>query len=103
MVRKTTTRSVWLRVSALVCVALLNVPTMRGQHAFEYAARIGANALLYDTDYGKIMPNYNVGMDFSWKLEYLWNILIVILTNSIGALLVRCIVHLAAILAPKKE
>ncbi len=67
MVRKTTTRSVWLRVSALVCVALLNVPTMRGQHAFEYAARIGANALLYDTDYGKIMPNYNVGMDFSWK------------------------------------
>ncbi|MBQ6731131.1 MAG: formate/nitrite transporter family protein [Bacilli bacterium] len=43
------------------------------------------------------------GMDFSWKLEYLWNILIVILTNSIGALLVRCIVHLAAILASKKE
>ncbi|MBO4362082.1 MAG: hypothetical protein J6T76_01155 [Paludibacteraceae bacterium] len=23
--------------------------------------------MLYDTDYGKIMPNYNVGMDFSWK------------------------------------
>ena len=43
------------------------------------------------------------GMDFSWKLEYLWNILIVILTNSIGARLIRCIVHLAAILAPKKE
>ena len=43
------------------------------------------------------------GMDFNWKLEILWNILIVILTNSIGALLVRCIVHLAAILASKKE
>ena len=43
------------------------------------------------------------GMAFDWKLEYLWNILIIILTNSIGALLIRCIVHLAAILAPKKE
>ena len=43
------------------------------------------------------------GMAFDWKLEYLWNTLIVILTNSIGALLIRCIVHLAAILAPKKE
>ena len=43
------------------------------------------------------------GMDFSWKIEYLWNILIVILTNSIGALLVRCIVHLTAILKTNKD
>ena len=43
------------------------------------------------------------GMDFNWKIEYLWNILIVILTNSIGALLVRCIVHLAAILKTNKD
>ena len=43
------------------------------------------------------------GMAFNWNLDMLWNLLIVILTNSIGALLVRCIVHLAAILAPKKE
>ena len=56
-----------LRISLAVCVALLGVQTMRAQHAFEYAARIGANALLYDSDYGKPMPNYNVGMDFSWK------------------------------------
>ena len=43
------------------------------------------------------------GMDFSWKIEYLWNILIVVLTNSIGALLVRCIVHLTAILKTNKD
>ena len=43
------------------------------------------------------------GMDFNWKIEYLWNILIVILTNSIGALLVRCIVHLTAILKTNKD
>ena len=67
MVRKSTTRSAWLRVSLAICVALLCVQTMRGQHAFEYAARVGANALLYDSDYGKPQPSYNVGMDFSWK------------------------------------
>ena len=43
------------------------------------------------------------GMAFNWNIDMLWNLLIVILTNSIGALLIRCIVHLAAILATKKE
>lgn len=67
MVKQSTKRRAWLRISLLVCVALLGAQTVRGQHAFEYAARIGANALLYKSDYGKPMPNYNVGMDFSWK------------------------------------
>ena len=43
------------------------------------------------------------GMAFNWNINMLWNLLIVILTNSIGALLVRCIVHLSAIIATKKE
>ena len=43
------------------------------------------------------------GMAFDWNINMLWNLLIVILTNSLGALLIRCIVHLSAILAPKKE
>ena len=43
------------------------------------------------------------GMAFNWNINMLWNLLIVILTNSVGALLVRCIVHLAAIIATKKE
>ena len=37
------------------------------------------------------------------NLNMLWNVLIVILTNSVGALLVRCLVHLTAIIATKKE
>ena len=45
------------------------------------------------------------GMAFDWNLDVLWNILAVILTNSVGALLVRCLVHLAAVIksSPKKE
>ena len=43
------------------------------------------------------------GMAFDWNINMLWNLLIVILTNSVGALLIRCIVHLSAILATKKE
>ena len=43
------------------------------------------------------------GMAFNWNINMLWNLLIVILTNSVGALLVRCIVHLTAIIAAKKE
>ena len=34
-----------------------------------------------------------------WEIDYLWNILLVILLNSVGALLVRCLVHLAAIIS----
>ncbi len=43
------------------------------------------------------------GMAFNWNIDMLWNLLLVILTNSIGALLVRCIVHLTAIITAKKE
>ena len=43
------------------------------------------------------------GMAFNWNLDMLWNILIVILTNSVGALLVRCIVHLTALIAAPKD
>ena len=44
------------------------------------------------------------GMAFNWNIDMLWNLLIVILTNSVGALLVRCLVHLTAIIAaPSKK
>lgn len=43
------------------------------------------------------------GMSFDWKLDMLWNILIVVLTNSVGALLVRCLVHLTAIIKSDKK
>ena len=38
------------------------------------------------------------GVAFNWDTKMLWNLLIVILTNSVGALFVRCLVHLAAII-----
>jgi len=43
------------------------------------------------------------GMAFNWDIRMLWNLLAVILTNSVGALLVRCIVYLAGSLQNKKE
>ena len=45
-------------------------------------------------------------MDFNWvdwNINMVWNLLLVILTNSVGALLVRCLVHLAAIIATPKS
>ena len=38
-----------------------------------------------------------------WNVNFLWNILLVILLNSVGALLVRCIVHLTALIATKDK
>ena len=41
------------------------------------------------------------GMAFNWDINMLWNLLIVILMNSVGALFVRCLVHLAALIKQK--
>ena len=41
------------------------------------------------------------GIAFNWNLDMLWNLIIVIVTNSVGALFVRCLVHLAAIIKQK--
>ena len=51
----------------MIGLAVFSVQTAHGQHAFEFAARLGANAFLYTSDYGSFMPNYNVGVDFSYK------------------------------------
>ena len=42
------------------------------------------------------------GIAFNWNIDMLWNLLIVILANSVGALFVRCLVHLAAIIKQRK-
>ena len=67
MVKRLKTLRVGLRMAVLLCVALPGVQTASAQHAFEFAGRIGANALLYKSDYGTFMPNYDVGIDFSYK------------------------------------
>ena len=43
------------------------------------------------------------GIAFNWNIDMLWNLLIVILANSVGALFVRCLVHLAAIIKQRKQ
>ena len=41
------------------------------------------------------------GIACNWNDEMIWNLLLVILSNSLGALFVRCLVHLAAIIKQK--
>jgi len=67
MVRKSTSRPIWLRLSLMIGIAVFGVQAAHAQHAFEFAARVGANAFLYTSDYGHFMPNHNVGVDFSYK------------------------------------
>ena len=67
MVRKSTSRPIWLSLSLVIGLAVFGVSTAHGQQAIEFAARVGANAFLYTSDYGHFMPNHNVGVDFSYK------------------------------------
>jgi len=67
MVNQSKTCRVGLRVAAMLCVAILGMQTTRAQRAFEFSARVGANALLYTSDYGRFMPNNDIGIDFSYK------------------------------------
>lgn len=41
------------------------------------------------------------GMAFNWNIDMLWNLLIVIFGNSVGALLARCMVHLSSVITTK--
>ena len=103
---KITSNTVFLQ--GILCGALVYIAVYFFKNLQNYGMKIigiitAVTLFVYCGFQHCIANMFYFGMDFSWKLEYLWNILIVILTNSIGALLVRCIVHLAAILAPKKE
>ena len=95
-------------IQGILCGALVYIAVYLYKNLQNYGMKIigiitAVTLFVYCGFQHCIANMFYFGMDFNWKLEYLWNILIVILTNSIGALLVRCIVHLAAILASKKE
>ena len=64
---------------------------------------VGVTLFVYCGFQHCIADMFYFGMAFNWNINMLWNLLIVILTNSVGALLVRCIVHLTAVIATKKE
>ncbi len=103
---KTNSTTVFLQ--GIFCGALVYIAVYLFKNLQNYAMKtigiITAVTLFVYCGFQHCIANmFYFGMAFNWNIDMLWNILIVILTNSIGALLVRCLVHLTAIIATKKE
>ena len=103
---KTSSTTVFLQ--GIFCGALVYIAVYFFKNLQNYAMKIigiitAVTLFVYCGFQHCIANMFYFGMAFNWNVDMLWNLLIVILTNSIGALLVRCMVHLAAILATKKE
>ena len=93
-------------VQGLLCGALVYIAVYFFKNLKNWAMKVigiivSVTLFVYCGFQHCIANMFYFGMAFDWKLDMLWNILIVILTNSIGALLVRCLVHLAAIIKQK--
>ena len=103
---KTNSTTVFLQ--GIFCGALVYIAVYLFKNLQNYAMKIigiitAVTLFVYCGFQHCIANMFYFGMAFNWSIDMLWNTLIVILTNSIGALLVRCLVHLAAIIATKKE
>ena len=103
---KTTSDTVFLQ--GIFCGALVYIAVYFFKNLQNYAMKIigiitAVTLFVYCGFQHCIANMFYFGMAFNWNINMLWNLLIVILTNSIGALLVRCLVHLAALIATKKE
>lgn len=103
---KTNSTTVFLQ--GIFCGALVYIAVYLFKNLQNYAMKIigiitAVTLFVYCGFQHCIANMFYFGMAFNWNIDMLWNTLIVILTNSIGALLVRCLVHLAAIIATKKE
>ena len=103
---KTGSTTVFLQ--GIFCGALVYIAVYLFKNLQNYAMKIigiitAVTLFVYCGFQHCIANMFYFGMAFNWNIDMLWNTLIVILTNSIGALLVRCLVHLAAIIATKKE
>ena len=103
---KTASDTVFLQgifCGALVYIAVYFFKNLKN-YAMKIVGIITAVTLFVYCGFQHCIANmFYFGMAFNWNIDMLWNLLIVILTNSIGALLVRCLVHLAAIISAKKE
>ena len=93
-------------IEGLLCGALVYIAVYffknLGNWAMKVIGIITAVTLFVYCGFQHCIANmFYFGMAFNWNIDMLWNLLIVILTNSIGALLVRCLVHLAAIIKQK--
>ena len=100
---KTNAESTRLILQGIFCGALVYIAVFFFKNLENYAMKvigiITAVTLFVYCGFQHCIANmFYFGMDFNWDIKMLWNLLIVILTNSIGAILVRCLVHLAAII-----
>ena len=108
-VEKTTSDTVFLQ--GIFCGALVYIAVYFFKNLNNYTMKIigiitAVTLFVYCGFQHCIANMFYFGMAFNWNIDMLWNLLIVILTNSIGALLIRCLVHLAAIIkdnSSKKE
>ena len=99
---KTSSTTVFLQ--GIFCGALVYIEVYFFKNLENYAMKIigiivAVTLFVYCGFQHCIANMFYFGMAFNWNIDMLWNLLIVILTNSVGALLVRCLVHLAAIIA----
>ena len=95
-------------LEGIFCGALVYIAVYLFKNLQNYAMKIigiivAVTLFVYCGFQHCIANMFYFGMAFNWQIGMLWNLLIVILTNSIGALLVRCLVHLAAIIAAPKS
>ena len=103
---KTSSEMVFLE--GIFCGALVYIAVYFFKNLQNYAMKIigiitAVTLFVYCGFQHCIANMFYFGMAFNWNIDMLWNLLIVILTNSVGALLVRCLVHLAAIIATPKD
>jgi len=103
---KTNSTTVFLQ--GIFCGALVYIAVYFFKNLQNYAMKIigiitAVTLFVYCGFQHCIANMFYFGMACNWEDEMIFNLLIIIVTNSVGALLIRCIVHLTAILATKKE
>ena len=102
------TSSEMVLLEGIFCGALVYIAVYLFKNLQNYAMKIigiitAVTLFVYCGFQHCIANMFYFGMAFNWNIDMLWNLLIVILTNSVGALLVRCLVHLAAIINTPKD
>ena len=98
---KTSSTTVFLQ--GIFCGALVYIAIYFFKNLENYAMKIigiitAVTLFVYCGFQHCIANMFYFGMAFNWNIDMLWNLLLVILTNSLGALLIRCLVHLAAVI-----
>ena len=105
-INKTDSTTVFLQ--GIFCGALVYIAVYLFKQLKNYAMKIigiitAVTLFVYCGFQHCIANMFYFGMAFNWNIDMLWNILIVVLTNSVGALLIRCLVHLTALIVDKKS